>query len=53
MNDLVIEYLERKRLADMGFTQDLGDVTAEQAHAMLIIDIKRDEILNPAKPKGA
>lgn len=40
---LVSEYVYRKRLAKLGFTSDIGKLSAWKAEAFVIIDTELDE----------
>ena len=41
---LVAEYIERRRLVEMGFTSSLSSVCAERVDALLVIDGKWREL---------
>lgn len=41
---LVAEYIERRRLADMGFTSSLSSISADRVDSLLAIDAKWREL---------
>jgi len=54
---MVSEYVQRQRLAKLGFTTPLGDIDADRAEAFLIIsthldDLRERDAAAKAKKKG-
>lgn len=48
---LVIEYMERKRLAGLGFQFPIEEISAWKADALVIIDRKHQQIESEPKKK--
>jgi hypothetical protein len=54
---LVVEFVERKRLAELGFTTDLGKMPSWKTDAFIVISLEQDrakaEAEQKARDKGA
>lgn len=51
-SDVVHEFIERKRLAKLGLTSDLGRMPAWKCDAFLVIDGKLDDLAAKDSKKG-